>query len=313
MEGVEKATHTGALQEVPMSQQTVTNGSGDSGSSASHAQVPRWKLFTGAPVTKSQPVQAIGKNEVSRFNPEQARNLVTTLLLLAHYGFALFSTTRGIQLSWHVAENPLDLVGMVAGILMADIVLVASMEGIRHGVFIGVQKILGWIGYIVASLGVGLATYAHGAPESFQYWYSHSFLIGEALVMSFFAFILLTTWFDVMVDNKRRSAQQRIAWQQDKAAVLTEELKLKRFIVELNEAKKRNRAYKKHLRSSGVGDKVNRDLLQVAQQTGPRIMGLLGMADVVSSGDSGAGKPEAVVAESGTSKKAQRRWFGKRK
>jgi len=42
-------------------------------------------------------------------------------------------------------------------------------------------------------------------------------------------------------------------------------------------------------------------------------MGLLGMADMVSSGDSGAGEPEAVVAESGTSKKAQRRWFGKRK
>ena len=289
-----------------MSQQNVTQGSGVSSGTASQAQVPRWQMFTGKPVTKSQPVKQIGKNEVSRFNPEQARKLVTTLLLLAHYGFALFSTTRGIQLSWHVAENPLDLVGMIAGILMADIVLVASMEGIRHGVFIGIQKVLGWIGYIAASLGVGLATYAHGAPEAFQYWYSHSFLIAEALIMSFFAFILLTTWFDVMVDNQRRAAQQKILWQQDKADVLTEQLKLKRYIVELKEAKKRNKAYKGHLRSSGVGQKVNGDLKEAARLTGPRIMGLLGMADVVSSGDSGAGNPEAVVAESGTVKKARR-------
>lgn len=294
-----------------MSQETVTQGGGGSGHAVSQDQVPRWKLFTGAPVTKSQPVRQIGKNEVSRFNPEQARKLVTTLLLLAHYGFALFSTTRGIQLSWHVAENPLDLVGMIAGILMADIVLVAAMEGIRHGVFIGMQKYLGWVAYISASLGVGLATYAHGAPESFQYWYSHSFLIAEALIMSFFAFILLTTWFDVMVDNKRRAAQQQIAWQNDKAAVLTEELKLKRYIVELKEAKKRNKAYKGHLRSSGVGNKVSDDLKRAAELTGPRIMGLLGMSEVVSTGDSGAGNPEVIVAQSGAEKKSPRRWFGK--
>lgn len=251
--------------------------------------MPLWQAFAGseAPqgVTPRTDRTVTPAKENKRLDFERARKLVVRLLLSSHYSFAAYSTTRGAMLAWSVASG-LDAFGMMFGILMADVVLIASMEGIRHGVFVSWQKKLAWLAYACAATGIGLATFAHGSNTDFQNWYVHQLLPFEAVLMSFFSFILLTTFLDVLISNRKRAADLELSWANVEAEILAEEVKLQRFHVDLAEAKRRNGYYKKALKQSGVGGKVQRQLVQAADDSGNVIMALLGLsAEVQSSGD----------------------------
>ena len=222
------------------------------------------------------------------------RSKVEIVLLWVHYSVIIFTSFSAILLGFQYSRNGFDMVRLVAGVLAADAVLFAAMEGLRHGCFTGWQKMLAKVFYIVAFVDVCAAIFAE-ANQAFATTYLHYVLPISAPFMGFVAFILLASFLDTRIKNKQNGYALELEFLESRGVAEQQRLILKRERAERRAANRLNRKYSKILNSSLDGV----DLSAEAALGAGRVRRLLSLPVVSGSGDGSAASGSVEVKPAG--------------
>lgn len=219
---------------------------------------------------------------------KQQKQFVINLLLVVHYGVIIYTTGTALVVAWVGSVNGFDFARIAGGAIAADLVLFASAEGIRHGVFLGYQRKLAIVFYGIALVDVALCVLAEShAP--FASFYLGTMLPVSGPLMGAMGLVLLATFMQENAKLRKTAAGIRLDLKRFLDEVHAEEMVLDRARVEYRQAKRTNKTYKKQLRAKMDGQEALALMGRHVKESVPAIYGLLGLDD------GAGGKPVAVV------------------
>jgi len=236
------------------------------------------------------------RERVNEQKHERHRKNVVACLLLVHYGVVGYTSLTAGILAWDSAVSQLDFIRKLLGLLAADLVLLASAEGVRHGVYTGAQK--GWakVFYVLAFIDVVLAVTAEG-NLGFRIMYLSQILPISGPLMAVFAYLLLANFLETKVWNQKRAADLEFNLQDHMNNIKNMRLRLARSRVDRVEAGNVNTRYATALKAA---TQKKKDLMGHAVNNGVDAVYKLLELDTATSGDGsveqGAGLPRVRPA-----------------
>lgn len=232
---------------------------------------------------------------------ERSKFWVVLILLVVHYGVIGYTTITAVLLAVDSSLGDLDLTRKILGLLAADLILLASAEGIRHGVFTGGQRFFAKICYTLAFVDVVAAVTAE-ANLGFRTVYLTQILPISGPVMGAFAFFLAASFLDTVVRNQMRAADLEYSLQEHIDGIKTKFMRLARASIDRKEAGRMNKTYKKKLKGSS---KLKHDLMRTAVTHGThRVNDLLEFSESHSGDGAGEGVEVPDVRPTARRKKA---------